>query len=128
GLAAVLAPAQLRPEWRDHWQSKSEAWWIFNRDLPGARLGLLRETLAAVPDAFWRSQDREEAPRRLHLALGSPLFIGGVLLCILGAIAWLSGGFRETQAMLSEENGGNPRLVILSNHSPFLGLASGVAS
>lgn len=127
-LAATLVPSWQRPEWRDHWRSKSEAWWIFNRDLPGARTGLLREALGGLPDAFWRRLDREEAPRRLHLALGSPLFISGVLLCVLGVIGWLSGGFRETRATLSDQRTENPRLVILSNHSPLLGYASGVPS
>jgi hypothetical protein len=127
-LAALLAPSWQRTEWRGHWRSKCEAWWIFNRDFPGARIGLLGEALSAVPDALWRRLDREEAPRRLHLALGSPLFIGILLLCMLGLVGMLSGGFRETRAMFQEQRPGNSRLVLLSNHSPFLGYASGVPS
>ena len=90
-LAAWLVPSWQRPAWRDQWRSKCEAWWFFNSDLPGARLGLAGEALAGLPDALWRRLDREEAPRRLHLALGSPLFIGAVLLSILGVIGSLSG-------------------------------------
>ncbi len=127
-LAAALVPSRQRSPWQERWRSRSEAWWIYNRDLPGARIGLLREAANACPDALWRRLNRDEAPRRLHLAVGSPLFVGGVLLCVLGAIGLLSGGFRETRAMLTDQRTDNPRLVILSNHSALTGYAWGVPS
>jgi hypothetical protein len=127
-LAASLVPRRNRQEWRDSWCSKAESWWIFNRDFPGARLDLFRLAAGAVPDALWRRLDREEAPRRLHLAIGHPLFLTGVLIAILGVIGWFSDGYCETRATLWAERSVDPRLVILSNHSPLLGYAQGVPS
>ena len=124
-LAAALVPARGREEWRETWWSKAEAWWYYNRDFPGARLDLLRVACSAFPDAFWLRLDRDEAPRRFHLAIGSPLFVTGVLAGLLVLTGWLSG-FRETRSNFAGRNRTNPRLVILSNHSPLLGYASGV--
>src|SRR5947209_5368383 len=117
-LAAAIVPARNRPDWRDAWWSKAEAWWFYNRDFPGARLDLLRVAAGAFPDAMWKRLDRDEAPRRFHLALGSPLFVTGVLVALLVLVGSLSG-FRETRANFSDRNASNPRLVILSNHSPL---------
>jgi hypothetical protein len=126
-LAAMLVPGRIRAEWREAWWLKLDSWWFYNRDFPGARLDLLRVASGAIPDAFWRRLDRDEAPRRLHLALGHPLFVTGILIGLFALVGSLTG-FRETRAAFADQNVANPRLVILSNHSPLLGYASGVPS
>jgi hypothetical protein len=126
-FAAVLVPARSRAEWREAWWSKAESWWFFNRDFPGARLDLLRVAAGSFPDALWRRLDRDEAPRRLHLTVGHPLFVTGILFALFVLVCGLSG-LRETRANFVRREAANQRLVILSNHSPLLGYASGVPS
>ena len=90
-LAAMLVPGRIRAEWREAWWLKLDSWWFYNRDFPGARLDLLRVASGAIPDAFWRRLDRDEAPRRLHLALGHPLFVTGILIGLFALVGSLTG-------------------------------------
>ena len=125
-IATLLVRRPGRRDWRARSLSHIESWWFYNAGLPGARSEAVRETLRSVREGIWGEADAEEAGRNFRRVTGSPAFLAAVVLLPLTVIGMLSGGFRETSAMLRARQRFDERVVFVTNRSALAGYASGV--